>query len=486
MTSAEREPAAVKLPFETGEYLCTWEVPDGAESIVEIPGLLTVDPGKYPNGVLYGKMPISWERHDGGSRAASFPQVHSVDTLVGRLSTGAYVALMNGELSYWFETQGRAVGALAVLSQDQFDAGGHRRYTFIEVQIEGLEAFAGVAPISRTRHPTDTTADREWSATLNSEAKFDWTSGEHQMSFRYDGSFRSFDAYEFRMVFGPVLRMTSATPLTIVEWWLDWVRPLRQLVSLVTSAPREIRYFLASNGAERARSQHDQVFGWDVTQAPMNSTSVAVREIHSSIDLKDDGLSLLDLLTAWQGLSAVRHPLIETYGTMATTEDQHPRSQFLLLLQALEGLHGFENGVRHERRRERHNAERSAFMERAGQLLSEADRRFLDKYLMKNPPQGLEAALIAVFKSLPTDVVSELERTALVTQVRGEVFGTKLRVEAVLVRVRNALSHGSGSFDPAALKEVAKILDRVVRCEGLRILGAPTAAQERALNKHDH
>jgi len=484
MTSAEKEPAAVKLPFETGEYLCTWDVPDGSGGMREVSGLLTVEQGHYPNGMLYGNMPIDWQEQGKGQKFATFPQTHRFDSLVGRLSTGAYVALLNGELSYWFDTQGRARGAIAVLSQDKFDASAHRKYASIEIQVEGLEAVAGVAPISKTKFPVDKDAERTWAATLNDEAKFEWATEEHQMSFWYNGSFRSFDAYEFRMVFGPVLRVTSQQPLTVVEWWLNWVRPLRQMISLVTSAPREIRYFLALNDGDPEHSQRDQVFGWDITHQPVNSTRAVVDEIRSSVKLKEDELSLLALLTKWQELAAIHHPLIETYGSMTTAKEQHPRSRFLLLLQALEGSHGFENKASHEKDREKHTKARQAFIDRVAELLEAKDLKFLDKYLMKSPPQGLEQSLIAIFKSLPVDVVPELEKTELVAQMRAEHSGKgKLRVEAALVRARNVLSHGSSSFDPNALEETAKILDRVVRSEAIRLLGAPSAARERALKK---
>lgn len=413
MTSPEQEPAAVKLPFETGEYLCTWDVPDGSGEIREVSGLLTVEQGHYPNGMLYGNMPIDWQEQGKGQKVASFPQTHRFDSLVGRLSTGAYVALLNGELSYWFDTQGRARGAIAVLSQDKFDASAHRKYSSIEIQIEGLEAVAGVAPISKTKFPVKSDAERTWAATLNDQAKFDWESEGYKMSFGYNGSFRSFDAYEFRMVFGPVISVTSEQPLTVVEWWLNWVRPLRQMISLVTNAPRDIRYFLAVNDDDPERSYRDQVFGWDITHQPINSSRAAVEEVHSSVKLKDDELSLLDLLLKWQELAAVHHPLIETYGSMTTAREQHPRSRFLLLLQALEGLHGFENKASHDKSREKHSKARQAFLNQVAGLLDGKDLMFLDKYLMKSPPQGLEQSLIAIFKSLPVDVVPEIEKTEL-------------------------------------------------------------------------
>jgi hypothetical protein len=478
------DPAAVKLPFGTGEYLCTWKVPDRDKGSTEVPGMLTVEPGRVPRGLLYGKMPIAWIGN-GSSRVASFPQRHEFRALTGRLSTGAHIALMNGELSYWLETQGRAVGAFAVLSQQEFDNDEHRRYGSIELQIEGLEALCGVAPISSTTIPGDKTSDQVWAATVDADARLEWRSGPRTMTFWYSGSFRSFDAYEFRMVFGPVLRLATEEPLTVAEWWLNWVRPLRQLVSLATRAPREIRYLLASN-AEGPRSLRDQVFGWDITQEPVNSTRAAIEETRSSLNLKGDDVSLLDLLEKWRELEEAHHPLIETYGVMATAEDQHPRSRFLLLLQAIEGAHGFENLAEQKVAQEKYSLKRAEFLERAKGVLSEQDYRFAGKRLMKAPPQGLEQALIAVFKRLPISVLPELEKSQIVAQVRKEHGQPKMRVENALVKVRNALSHGSAIFPVNVLREAALILDRVVSSEGLRVLGAPVDAQARALAEPEH
>ena len=39
------ETSAIKLPFETGEYLITWQVPDRRGGHRAIPGLLTVEQG---------------------------------------------------------------------------------------------------------------------------------------------------------------------------------------------------------------------------------------------------------------------------------------------------------------------------------------------------------------------------------------------------------------------------------------------------------
>lgn len=480
-----KETSAVKLPFETGEYLITWQVPDRKGGHTSIPGLLTVERGKYPTGILYGDLPIEWVS-EGATGVASFPQHRRFDSLTGRLSSGAYVALMNGEISYSFPGSGRAVGAFAALSLDTFDTSEHRKYASIELQIEGLESVAGVAPISRVKMPMKAGDEAVWTATVDKDAKFVWETDGRSMTFSYDYTVRALDGYEFRMAFGPVLRLTSDEPLTAVDWWLEWVRPLRQLISLLTGAPREVRYLLAVVNDDAPRSHRDQVFGWDITHLPVNSTRAAVEKIRSAVNLADDSLSLLDLLQTWQRQVATRHPLFETYGAMATAVDQHPRSRLLLLLQALEGSYGFENRAEHKADKEKFGKKREGVVERARQLLGSADFAFINKHLRKEAQQGLDSALADLLKRLPDEISDELTKSELIKAVRKQHTGKgTLPLQTALTRARNTLSHGSGSFEPQHLAIVADILERAVRSEAIRLLGAPLGTQERAAKKEE-
>lgn len=480
-----KETSAIKLPFETGEYLITWDLPDREGGHIATPGLLTVEQGKYPTGILYGNLPVEWVS-EGAAGVASFPQRHNFEVLTGRLSSGAYVALMNGEVRYSFPGSGRAVGAFAALSLDAFSSSEHRRYAAVELQIEGLESVAGLAPLSRVKMPMKAGDEPVWEATVNKDAKFTWSVGGQSMTFSYDYSVRALDGYEFRMAFGPVLRLASDEPLAVADWWLEWARPLRQLISVLTGAPREVRYFLAVVDSAAPRSHRDQVFGWDITHLPANSTRAAVDEIRSAVNLADDNLSLLDLLHVWQRQVAAKHPLFETYGAMATTTDQHPRSRFLLLLQALEGSHGFENRTKHEADKEKYRAKRTEILVRAERLIEKADLTFIRKNLRREAQQGLDSALANLLQRLPSEVAEELAKTKLIEAVRkADTSKGTLPLQTALTRARNALSHGSSSYEPQDLASVADILERVVRSEVIRLLGAPISAQNRAAKKEE-
>lgn len=474
---------AVKLPFQTGEYFCTWHLTGLDGELLEVPGLLEVEPGHYVRGRIHGPVPIKW-KHDGkGSKSAGFPQTHQFTSLSARLSSGAHVTVLDGEISYWADTQGSVIGALAVMSLQPFGDHGHKEYHSIEFQIEGFESVLEETPIKETRSPGKS-GDNTWAATLNSDSSKTWTAPGVELSYTFRGTFRAFDAYEFRMAFAPVVRVTLEEPLTVTEWWTRWLLPMRRMISIATAGPRAVISFLAIDGTDEDHMTRDQVFGWHITQKPLNSQSTAIRRIHSAILLTTDELSLLDLAVKWGELSAKQHPMVESYGALSTSEEQHPRSRFTLLLQSLEGAYGIENRDTSATRRDRFAARRTAFLDRLIPALSADEARYLRKNLMRTPAEGLETALTVTFRSLPTDLRPEIEKTDLITSYRGlDQTRKDVRLETVLVRIRNDLSHGTRAYDADELDEAADLLERVVRAELLRLLGAPRAAQERALAK---
>lgn len=476
----KKESLALKLPFEPGEFLCTWTVPGLDGATVEIPGLLNLEVGKYPFGILYGNLPIEWN-----NGAASFPQQTKFNSLVGRLSSGGSVALMNGELSYWFETQGRASAAFAVLSRNELDANSPRKYQKIELQIDGLDAIMGIAPISQVQMPHKTGDEPVWSATVNREANKSWEVDGDKMSIWYNASIRALDFYEFRMVFGSVLQITSADGLTAEEWWTKWVWPLRQLVSLITQSSREIHAFLAIEDSNNPHASRDQVFGWDITQSTRNTSRDQIEATKALVNLAADKANLLEILKNWQTLSDGHHPLLETYGSMTTVAEQHPRSRMLLLLQALEGLFGYETAEKRVISEAKHSEKREAVLGRAAEAsLEPDDMKFLKKNLMKRPPSGLFDALVSILGSLPVDIRPEIESTSLFEKIRqSDSELAKERTEKILVKIRNDLSHGSASYEPWDLREVANHLERVARAETLRVIGAPESSRTRALEK---
>lgn len=472
----------IKLPFKSGEHLCTWEIPDDKGGVLPTPGLLTVEPGRWSSAVVYGELPIAWQESPSGVQA-QFPQRHEFECLVGQLASGAHVALLHGELNYWVHSQGSAVGALAVLSRNRMTAAESPTFSSIEFQIEGLEALLDALPIASVTMPNGSDSDSPnttWSVTLNPAATWSWSADGTEMTVDQQRAIHALDWYEFSVKSSPSISLKAPQGLTIKEWWERWVMPLRRLISVVTAAPRGVQYLVGCDGSPN-RSSRAQVFGMDIAQSPQNSVQAEIRKLSSAIRLGTE-VSLLDVLLRWRELEEHQHPLLETYGNIAITHDQHPRSRFLLLLQALEGLHGYETEADRERRQTEHTARRDSFLERVLPSLDQADAAFLKKFLMKRPHETLEAALISILDRLPWDVRPELESLALTRQVRmRDDSPNHLRVEAVLAKVRNLLAHGSAPFSPDHLVGAVQVLERVARSETVRILGAPEVCRERAL-----
>lgn len=186
--------------------------------------------------------------------------------------------------------------------------------------------------------------------------------------------------------------------------------------------------------------------------------------------------SLLSLVRRWQGLSRAHHPLLETYGSLIYAQDRHPRSRLLLLLQALEGLNGYETQEEFAARSERHTTMRDEVLEMANARLDASARRFLKDHLAKRPPESLESALSRVLKAAPADVVDDMYRSRLLSSYESAVAGLR--------DVRNALAHGRKGYDADELQEVVEPLEGVVRAHLLRVLGCSIETQDRAQRSH--
>ncbi|MHC6176843.1 ApeA N-terminal domain 1-containing protein [Glutamicibacter sp. X7] len=481
-----KEPVAHKLPFEYGEFLCTWFVKDKGGERVELSGLLSLELGRYPHGTLYGDLPL-----ESSNGAYAFPQQYEFDVLYGRLANGGSVALMNGWVEYHFLGQGTVRGAFAVLSRNNLSSAEARKYGSITVQMDGLDAVFGIAPIQRTSFPRDLEENRTWSAELNKESVMTWESDLMCMKLGFSYSITSGDPYEFRIVSGAVLTLSSDKAMRAEDWWTTWVSPLRRLMSLIIKDTSNVHSFLAAQSADHAGAAKDQVFGLGITQNPQNSNTRRVRALQPALDLTEDNCSLLSLLENWKQQVDARHPLLETFGTMLTISEEHPRSRVLLYLQALEGLFGYETEAERQAREVQYTEKRTRVLERVEQStieffdqsqIEKSDFRFIKKNLQKRPMSGLQDALRRILDSLSIDLRPDLIATEIAQQIHttqgdsGEII-----IESVLVKLRNDLSHGSASYDPRDLEELANILDRIARSETLRVVGAPSAALSRAL-----
>lgn len=481
MASSDTDRTALNPAFDPGDYLCTWHVPLEGDKFGDIQGLLTVQANRPPEGQIHGDLPIRWQEGPGEQRSVGFPQHVECEVLTARLSTGANAVLTDALITYWFPNQGHVSGASAVLTLDDVTREAQPAYSRIEFQVEGLDAVAGVAPLKSMSWPNMKNLrhlEGTWSAEGNPDSSQEWSDGDINLGLDYNATVRTFDPYSYRIGFSPVVRIEVPKALTIREWIDEWVQPVRRIVSICTGKVVDLTYLATRAPAGQPSARHGQVFGTGITQQPYESLQTRIRDWRTALMLKSDDVSLLTLTRAWQGLERQHHPLIETYGAMLTSHDQHPRSRFLLLVQAIEGLHGYETRQHYEKRRKRHEERRAALIETTKEHLDSDARKFLKRNLRKEPISNAEEALQAMISGLPVDLMHLLDATKLVQAVKQEEPVTTVGALRV---VRNNLSHGVRGYDPEDLHTVLQILERVVRAHALRLLGCPDIVQNRAL-----
>ena len=367
------------------------------------------------------------------------------------------------------------------------------RVTGARFQIAALDAVAGTAPISQVANPSIPGAPKgQWTAHTNPAAHVEWTSGAATLRVGYEGRARAMNAFEFGLRFSPVVSLQLKDGVTFQELVEDYVEPLRRIIAIATGRPRDLTYLAVELDGETAWFQ---VFGTAITQDPYESSSKAVNDIRTSVRAHTDELSLLDLIIQWRALESVHHPLVETYGSMLHADDQHPRSRFLLFIQALEGMYGAETRERYEMRVATHAERRAAVLEKLkvmpngdrpteeppSESLSAGDHKFIKDFLMKRPMSSLDGALVAMASALPTNGMDALASTNLVKGLRAS-NRAKSTPEALRV-VRNDLAHGNCGYPAEELDEAVVVLERIVRGHALRLLGCPDFVVSRVFHE---
>jgi hypothetical protein len=468
--------AALKLSFTPDDYLATWQLPSPKGGTFESHGALTVEAGKPPKATAHGDFDGQLEKMAGG--AVGFPQGVDAPFIVGSLSNGANVLLVNARVSYWFPDRANIQAAAAVITLADVTSAG-ALFNQFDIQVGGLDAIAGVAPIKSTTFPNKGAAGT-WAAELAPDFKQEWTDAGATVGLTYYGSFRSFDPYAFSMGFSPVAFGKFHEPIELNEILDEWIQPLRRVVSIATGRPEEITYLTLYPATADESGLKGQLFGAGITQEPYESSREEIEQIKSPLRLKSDGVSLLGLIRNWQKLQVVHHPLVETYGSMLHARDQHPRSRFLLLLQAIEGAHGYETKASFAKRQKKHAQDREKVLAVTNGVLDAKQLKFLERNLSKRAPGGLEPAVNWLAKRLPGDVKEQLETTPLITTMIAAPTNARNAADALRI-IRNDLAHGTKGYDAYELRKVVEVLERVVRAHALELLGCRNDVISRVL-----
>jgi len=428
-----------------------------------------VEAGKPPSGTAHGELDNALEKMATG--VIAFPQQVDLATLTGKASNGANVLLINARVTYWFPNQARLDAQAAVLTLANVGDADEAHFKAFDIQIGGIDAIAGVAPIKKTTFPNEGLGGT-WSAELGSDFRQEWDDAGAKMTLTYFASIRSFDPYSYRMGFSPVLTCELEEAVPLQRLLDDWITPIRSVVSIATGRSEDVSYLTVYPQSEGSAKQGGQLFGLGITQRPYESAYEVIEQIKSPLQLKVDDVSLLVLVRAWQNLMATHHPLVETYGSMLHARDQHPRSRFLLLLQAIEGTHGYETQASFAKRLKAHTAARDQLVRLAQTSLDGGQLKFLERNLNKRPSGGLEPAITWLTKRLPGATIERLAATDLVTNTLAGPEAAKNAPDALRI-IRNDLAHGTKGYNAFELDAVVNILEEMVRAHALELLGVP-------------
>jgi hypothetical protein len=472
----------LKQVLEPGEYRVEWELPTQEGGVVTLHGDVRLHADRPPDGRAYGDVPILWFTQD-ESRYADFPQVYERGLVFGQLLNGQQIALVGAVVEIWSHERAilHARAALVSRRETKFDS---LDIIGLRIQVEGLDAIAGIGPIRRVDSPAGRTEDRRyldwsWEAVGQPKSTQSWVDTAAEIELRFFCASTAPEAFFFRITFSPVVLVKLVEPIDLDIALSHWVEPLRAIVALSTGRKERITYLSLDLRNENAELEEFQVYGSGLRQEPYSSRGNDILKVHRAFLVSPNQQSLLAMLRQWQALFMAHHPLLETYASLMFAPDQHPRSRFLLLVQAIEGLHGYETRESFEERERRHGEYRNALIEEVSNVLDAGSIRFLRQYLMKRPPSGLDTAIRGVLGGLPVDIRPALEKTGLVRKMMVDERRPG-NIEACLRLVRNDLAHGNRGYDAHDLHEVVVLLDRVVRAHLLRILGCPIEVQRRS------
>ncbi|MGK5441807.1 hypothetical protein ACSNN7_08290 [Micromonospora sp. URMC 105] len=475
----------LRLRVDPDEYRCKWRIPRADGSLVEVDGDVELKANRPPRAGAYGDVPVAWDLAD-GQHSAGFPQVTEIPYLRGRMLNGQDVVLIDSTLWVWAPDRALIDARAALVGpciEDQLDI----LFDVAKVQISGLDAIAGIGPLRPSmpspRPEGEPYLAQSWRIDGEPRSAQEWADENAEVRLEFDGSFSLLDPYFHRMSFSPVVVIKLQQPISFDQFIERWLEPLRRLTSLATGRQERTTFLsMASPGPEALRERLVQVYGFGLHQAPFASRRNDLIKVKKVFTTAGDRLSLLHLLNRWQSLGDVHHPLLETYGSSIVGADQHPRARFLLLIQALEGMYGYETREDFVEREKRHVAQRGAVLAAVQHSLYKDAQKFLKNYLSKRPPESLDTALSRLFKALPIDVMPRLAETSLVKLLADDARRPQ-GVPGALRLIRNDLSHGTRGYDTQKVNEVAGILEQVARAHLLRILGCASDIQERALEQ---
>lgn len=462
----------LKLRLDPGEYQCYASLPDTTGAPVRLSGLLNLLPNRPPELSLHGNVPAEATiSSNDGVISYTYPQVSHLPLLAVDLVRGNDVLLLDCTIEKWAPQRAVVTAAAAFVGVTISPVEDNLQVNRLTIQVSGADAVTAPPPLQTVTFPIKREPDVpiSWVATERLPRRVTDTDDGAELSAYWYVSFSGNDGYSHRVSFSPVIEISLTEPIDLDTLRHQWLEPLRRIVGLSTGRAETITYLTVELVGDENREL--QGFGFDITQqpyAPRGNDLLKIKPAFQSYG--DDAASLLKLCRGWQRAQADRHPLVETLGTFLSLPAQHPRARFLLLIQALEGLHGHHNAEQFNARLDCHQEARKRAREavKGCDKLDPEVRKFIRDNLPNRPPSSLEDALKALLNALPVDLIPRLSELDLVTSLvadnQADDWASALRV------VRNGLSHGSRSWTAGTLEPAAQLLETIARAHLMRVV----------------
>ena len=438
-------PGFPNLVVEPGSYPCVIEHPDGQR----LAAVLDLGAGQSPRGQVFD-WPVP-ER--GGIRTVPQP-VEQFPLLKCSLRAGWEVLLVEAAVQALLPGQASLQASLAVAGSGLLADPG-KVFAEASVQVTEGHRLFGRAPLTKVMFPAPLpeTGKAEFSVEVDLDANVTYRSGDTELRCRYWINSSLTDYRRFFVTTAPFFEVRSPGPLTPAQWMVTHVLPLRELITLATLEPQAVAWATLDTDDESS-SRSYQVYSQDIQQVPCAPPADPFNESRTLFTFPGLPYSPVDLLRRWEDLRIARKSFIQPL-MQGLTEQMNARARFLLLVQALEGLHTEmigEGPVSVEEHREKRKEILKAVKD-AG-----LDKKWADRWLDRYGRFSLAERLAQLRDMVREDV----EHVADVSLVPGEI-----------PEIRNRLSHGAGEYSWPDLNPAMRVMSAIGAAHVLRLLDLP-------------
>lgn len=454
-----------------GDYTGRFTLPDGRLAH----GTLSLEANAPPNISMRPESLMP-----GGPHGSGFPEESEASLLVGWLDNNEEVVIGDAHLSEWFPDQFFVSGPWAVIG---LDVGRTPDFLWrsITVSATGLELVLGNA-IGVVQWPaTSKTEPQRYSVDLRKDSTFESAANGVTVTAGFSPRYSINDPYAYSLTNFPFATFLSDRSITIEGWFQDWVRPFANLLALASGEPEHLRTVtvragLDSNSESRpGREISGGVFGSGIHQDDGPAARRVRKDGLPAVPLftLDAAPPLAELIVSWR--ENVAELTAGTLYRLSLNQALPIRVRYLLLTEALEGLHAALHAKSEGEQEERHRQLRKETIDSLNLVpvdsLSGSARAFIKKNLPKKPFRSLPGRLQEMIKTLP-GADERLDAWMRQTErLAAELPRSKRSsLHDRLGEARNILAHG-GDLKPSSLQPGVLVLGSLLRGQLLNNLG---------------